>query len=51
MTLTMILPSAREVGWSGETDGASFTMLEWDDSQLMVQTVASLVGYSNQHRT
>ena len=42
MTLTMTVSPTREVGWPGELDGASFATLEWDDCQLMLQTVASL---------
>ena len=42
MTLTMTVSPAREVGWPGETNGASFAMLEWDNSQLMLQTFADL---------
>ena len=43
MTLTMTLSPAREVGRPGEIDSASFPTLEWDDCQLMPQTVTSLV--------
>ena len=42
MTLTMTVSPEREVGWPGEIEGASFATLEWDDCQLMLQTVASL---------
>ena len=42
MTLTMTVSPEREVGWPGEIEGASCATLEWDDCQLMLQTVASL---------
>ena len=42
MRLMMTVSPAREIGWTGEIDGASFSKLEWEDCQLMLQTVASL---------
>lgn len=44
MRLTMTASPARQIRWPGEIDGASFAMLEWNDRQLMLQTVASLAG-------
>ena len=44
MTLTMTVSPEREVGWPGEPSGATFAVLEWDEAQLMLQTVESLAG-------
>ena len=42
MKMTMAVSPTREVGWPGEPDRAAFAMLEWDGSQLLLQTVASM---------
>lgn len=54
MTLTMTVSPAREVGWSGDIHGGSLAMLEWDDSQIMLKTVASFtedLGVFRLHHT
>ena len=42
MALAMTVSPERRVEWPGDPEGAAFSLLEWEGSQLMLQTVASL---------
>jgi len=42
MTLTMAISPQREMLSDNDGNGVAFAILEWEDSQLMLQTVASL---------